>query len=160
MCNMSAKDDSRSSSRRIPSEPGQLPVPPASHDMFLLLTSKWADNYGLWSKSGSKNFCFKFLPSAVYSMISLYNNNNAFSDETKKILDIKSSILAMITSKTNLIGTNRVVAIHGISKTFKLCFKICLKNRIQAKALLFINKLLPLQQRSMYHTCYLNPLVF
>ena len=160
MCNMSAKDDSRSSSRRIPSEPGQLPVPPAFYVTFYLLTSKWVDNCGLWSNSGSQYFCFKFLPSAVYSMISLYNNNNAFSDETEKTeLDINSSILAMITSKTNLIGTNRVVAIHGISKTFKLCFKICLKNRIQAKALLCINKLLPLQQRSMYHTCYLNPLV-
>ena len=80
--------------------------------------------------------------------------------QKKTEFDIKSSFFAMITSKTNLIGTNRVVAIHRISKTFKLCFNICLKNRIQAKALLFINKLLPLQQRSMYHTCYLNPLVY
>ena len=39
----------------------------------------------------------------------------------------------MITSKTNLIGTNRVVAIHGISKTFKLCFKICLKIEFKQK---------------------------
>ena len=37
-CNMSAKDESYSSSRRIPSKPGQLPVAPASYVFYLLIS--------------------------------------------------------------------------------------------------------------------------